>query len=216
MIRYMNSEPVKIYRIMDLRDLPSVIELGGIHSKSEVERRRIAFHNLAHNSIQSSRTRRQVNAQPGGIVSDYVPFYFCPRSPMLLTIHRGNVDSCSSKQKQIIHLVSTVDAVVDSGRRYVFTNQNASLADTKFSNDVRDMAVFLHWDYINARYWESTDEHPDRMRRKMAEFLVHHFFPWNLVMQIGVHDKSVKADVYSLIENGSHRPLVLSKPSWYY
>ncbi|MEI6622203.1 MAG: DarT ssDNA thymidine ADP-ribosyltransferase family protein [Actinomycetes bacterium] len=36
---------------------------------------------VGNREIKSRRRRRQVRVQPGGVVADYVPFYFAPRSP---------------------------------------------------------------------------------------------------------------------------------------
>ena len=42
---------------------------------------------------------------PGGAVSDYVLFYFAPRSPMMYAIHRGNVPTYGELGTGIDYLV---------------------------------------------------------------------------------------------------------------
>lgn len=43
----------------------------------------------AEGGIKEARRRRIVPIGPGGVVADYVPFYYAPRSPMLRRIHGG-------------------------------------------------------------------------------------------------------------------------------
>ena len=46
---------------------------------------------IGNTDIKARRARREVPVAPNGVVADYVPFYFAPRSPMMYSIHRGNV-----------------------------------------------------------------------------------------------------------------------------
>jgi len=41
--------------------------------------------------IKAARRFRQVDIEPYGVVADYVPFYFAPRSPMMFAISHGRV-----------------------------------------------------------------------------------------------------------------------------
>ena len=41
-------------------------------------------------------------------VGEFVPFYFCPRSPMLYSLNRGNTGRSPGCQRTVVHLVSTV------------------------------------------------------------------------------------------------------------
>lgn len=65
--------------------------IEGLLSYTALRRQRIGYTNIAHQNIQDRRAYRQVPFDPGGVLHDYVPFYFAPRSPMLYTISRGNV-----------------------------------------------------------------------------------------------------------------------------
>ena len=75
-----------------------------------------------------------------------------------------------------------------------------------------DLAMLdqLNWDAINAQSWVSCRDH------KMAEFLMHKSFPWELVRGIGVHSERVGAQVVATIGKAVHRPKVKVKPDWYY
>lgn len=75
---------------------------------------------------------------------------------------------------------------------------------------------------MTARYWYDTDDDPDRKRRRQAEFLVHDFFPWELVSYIGVYDRSAigvydrsAAQVVGKVLKGDN-PKTGIEPGWYY
>ena len=72
---------------------------------------------------------RKVRTAAKGTLADYVPFYFAPRSPMLYTIHGGNVAGYTEGQKPVVHLVSSVDAAVALGKPWCFTDGHADEDD---------------------------------------------------------------------------------------
>ena len=49
---------------------------------------------------------------------------------------------------------------------------------TDFFDDLKDLDK-IDWDLMQSRYWNDTNDDPDRKRRRQAEFLVHEFFPWS-------------------------------------
>lgn len=55
-------------------------------------------------------TQTRVDCCGGRFVGEFVPFYFCPRSPMLFTVNRGNTGRPLGCQRAIVHLVSTLAA----------------------------------------------------------------------------------------------------------
>ena len=60
-------------------------------SHNQLRDRETNYTNIAYESIQDRRSIKSVPCGVGGSLHDYVPFYFAPRSPMLYTIHRGNL-----------------------------------------------------------------------------------------------------------------------------
>jgi hypothetical protein len=57
-------------------------------------------------------------------------------------------------------------------------------------------------------YRYDTTEDGDRKRRRQAEFLVHRFFPWTLVDEIGVMTRQMAHDVQQILQTSAHRPQV--------
>ena len=120
--------PILIYHITHLGNLEGIIRAGGLAAKTLLQREQVDHVSIAYEHIQDRRARMRVACGPGGMLHDYVPFYFAPRSPMLYTIHRGNVPSFPEGQTPVLHLVADVDAVVAARLPYVFTDGHAVIA----------------------------------------------------------------------------------------
>mgnify|MGYP000314156356 CR=1 FL=1 len=110
-------------------------------------------------SIKDRRRRRSVTAGPGGVVADYVPFYFAPRSPMMFSIDRGNVPTFTGTIHDLIYLVTKVETLLTSGHNLVFTDRNAALDTAKHSGDTACLDDLVDWDLMKAR---DVEEHRGR------------------------------------------------------
>lgn len=204
----------KIYHITHLENLQSILEAGGLlpNKKSKARSKNIAYPHL-----QSRRARIRVPLGPKGTLHDYVPFYFSPRPPMLYALHHpGPEMTYRGGQRPILHLVSSVQAVVQASLPFVFTDRHAVSAYANFYDDPNDLAR-LDWAAIGARRWRSMSD-PSLSERKQAEFLVYGFFPWKLVQSIGVHDKEIAKAVFEIIGKFSQNMgrMILVQPDWYY
>jgi ssDNA thymidine ADP-ribosyltransferase, DarT len=204
-----------IYHITHQHNLPAIIEQGGLQSNSVQARLNLKHVNIAHQTIQDRRAATRVPLPPGGVLHDYVPFYFAPRSPMLYAIQRGNVAGYTEGQTPILHLVVSAEAVAASGHPFVFTDGHAIMAFTHFFNNLNQIDQ-VDWEIMQARFWADTQEDNDRLRRRQAEFLVHQIVPWPLVQEIGVLYKEVAVAVKNLLKGQAHQPTVALRPEWYY
>jgi hypothetical protein len=204
-----------IYHITHIRNLPNIIRDGGLWCDAESVRRNIQPVEIAYTEIKERRTRRKITIPPGGVLSEYVPFYFCNRSPMLYAIHMGNVPAYRDGQANIVHLVSSAEAVSQANLPYIFSDGHAVVQISLFYNDLKDLNQ-VDWKVVNSWSWHDRPDDNDRGRRKQAEFLVKNFFPFSLVQEIGVYSAAIRERVLPLIENVEHKPLVSIQRKWYY
>ena len=204
-----------IYHITHLRNLPNIIKDGGLWCDAESVRRNIQPVEIAYTEIKERRTRRKISIPPGGMLSEYVPFYFCNRSPMLYTIHMGNVPAYRDGQANILHLVSSAEAVSQASLPFAFSDGHAVVQISLFYNDLKDLHE-VDWKVVNSWSWHDTMEDNDRMRRKQAEFLVKGFFPFSLIQEIGVYSAAIRERVLPLLEHVEHKPIVRIQRKWYY
>ncbi|MGB9439621.1 MAG: DUF4433 domain-containing protein, partial [Desulfobacterales bacterium] len=147
----MPPNPVQLYHITHVDNLIEIINGGGLMANSQIQRGSINFKNIAYDGIQDRRASTVVPCGPCGTLHDYVPFYFAPRSPMLYTIHRGNVPGYSGGQAEIVYLISNVDVVVANSLEYVFTDGHGIMAWTEFYADLNQLDE-VDWGVMNSRY----------------------------------------------------------------
>jgi hypothetical protein len=200
-----------IYHITHVENLPQIVKANGLWCDRQRTTQGRAIVSIAHQHIKDRRARRAVPLSVGGTLADYVPFYFAPRSPMLYTIHKGNVAGYDQGQTPIIHLVSSIEAICKA-RKWAFTEGHADLEYTEFFDDLEHLDR-IDWKIMTATYWSNSDE--DR-RRRQAEFLVHDSCPWSCFHEIGVFDAATAKKVTKILESTKHRPAVDVKKAWYY
>ncbi|WP_152018343.1 type II toxin-antitoxin system toxin DNA ADP-ribosyl transferase DarT [Aliarcobacter butzleri] len=206
---------LKIYHIVHIDKLQSIINSGGLLSDSEVIRQGLNGTTIGMNSIKQRRLNElTLSTYPDLFVGQCVPFYFCPRSVMLYMM---SVNSCNMEyqggQDNIIHLeadlMNSIAWANSNGRRWVFTSSNAGSRYFQDTNNIANLSQ-LNWNAINARYWN------DVVEEKQAEFLCEHSFEWSLIHRIGVSNQTVYQQVLNIINSSYHKPYVEVKNDWYY
>lgn len=205
-----------IYHITHVVNLSGILADGGLWCDRLRSVHAVGAVSIAHQHIKDRRAKRSVPSPAGGTLADYVPFYFAPRSPMLYTIHRGNVQGYTEGQRPIVHLVSMVETAIALNKPWAFTDGHAEIAISEFFDDLEQLAQVVDWDVMHSRYWNDTLEDNDRKRRRQAEFLVHEFFPWEAVSSIGVHNNTIRLQVEFALRNIDHKPKIVVEPGWYY
>jgi ssDNA thymidine ADP-ribosyltransferase DarT-like protein len=166
--------------------------------------------------IKAARRMKRVPLPPGGVVADYVPFYFAPRSPMLYVITKGQVPTFRDSQENLIYLVTSVDRVAEAGRPVLISDRNASMNVAEFTDDRSRIATMIDWDLMNDWYWADTLEDRTRKERRMAEFLVHHHLPWSAVIGIGVFDANRCQVAEATLARLNMQTPVRVMRDWYY
>lgn len=204
-----------IYHITHVDNLPAIIAAGALWSDARLKAASAASTNIAHDHIKQRRERTPVTVPPRGVVADYVPFYFCPRSPMLYAFHGGTVSSALGTQQDILHLVLDAESLVDAGLPCVHTDGNAASQPLRFFPDVAGFGS-LRWEVIQSWSWKDTPDDNDRKRSKQAEFLVHDRVPWQHVESIGAMTEATRDRAIAAMASAEHRPPVVLQPDWYY
>ncbi len=207
--------PLPIYHITPIDNLESIISEGGLLAYNVMLETGTNYTNIAYENIQDRRARIRVPCGAGGVLHDYVPFYFAPRSPMLYTINQGNVPNYTQGQAALIHLVSDVEDIDARGLDFVFTDGHAVMQFTDFFDDL-DYLGAIDWDVMESRYWSDTNEDNDRKRRRQAEFLVRNFFPWELITEIGVINYTIQSQVENILQIFTDQTPVRVHKDWYY
>ena len=211
----------KIYHIVHVDRLESILNGGYLYAASEVNRMGLVGTTLGDENIKRTRSRKSLDHFPDLTVGDCVPFYFCPRSVLLYKnwmAGRGTSTGRSTPENRggedkVVHLVADLSAVVKradaNGVRWLFTNVNATMTIAQEFTDISQLHQ-LDWNAIHANDWRR------KMDFKSAEFLVEKRFPMGLVEGIGVKLQSVKQRVELMLrQRGLSNPVAVEK-RWYY
>ena len=197
-----------IYHITDIDNLTSIVVEGNLLSDALMTERDPTV--IGHNHIKQRRlTRIRVPTCGNRFVGEFVPFYFCARSPMLYTINLGNTGRTPGCQKTIVHLVSRVRDAIALGVPWAVSDGNAGAFHTTFDSTLQAID-HLDWKAIEATSWAEC------IHQKQAEFLVADSFPWSAVHEIGCFDAEARARVTALLKDQNLRPKVSVKKAWYY
>lgn len=207
----------KIYHIVHVDRLPSILASGGLSSDAYVRANACAGTTIGMGNLKATRLERPVPPHPGTTVGDYVPFYFCSRSIMLYVIHMANHPSLAYRggQGPIVHLEADLGRVLNwadaDDRQWAFSLGNATAVFTEF-RATREELVELRWDLIPQRNF--TD--PQVKEAKQSELLVRDFVPWILFDRIGTYSDAIANQVAQLVAGAKHRPPVQRMMDWYY
>lgn len=207
--------PTPVVHFTHVDNLPGIIA-NGLLSDSLTRESGVLQVEVGHPDIKEQRRRRAVPCEPGGVVGDYAPFYFAARSPMMYSIHHGNVASYQEGCGQVIYLISTVERMTDCGLAWLMTDRNGSLGYAEFAGLDGDLDAHVDWDLMNATWWNNTAEFPDRKERRMAECLVYQSVPWAAFEEITTKDQATAARVGAILERGKATIAVTVRPNWYF
>lgn len=197
------------YHFTHTDNIDSIVR-NGLLSTNLKNRNGIGHHNIANPNIQERRSEMIVEAGPGGVVHDYVPFYFTSKNPMLLSLlYSKNID-----QQFIVFMAISIDKIMNSN--VVFTDASANTAiPPHFYDDPNDLDK-LHWNLIDSNsvaHLQNDDRH-----FKMAEVLIYERVPIEWVDSYIVWNKESKkiiekryTDVGQQAPNISYEPFQSNK-----
>lgn len=106
-------------------------------------------------------------------LSDFIPFYLGPRSPMLYVIQHGYNGVNRVDAEQIVYCVIRLDDIINQNVDCVFTDGHALSALTLYyeKKDLRRIDELVKYDDVYSSQW-NLEEDLDLKRRKEAELLV--------------------------------------------
>jgi len=209
--------PTPILRFIHANNLDIYLRRGRLHAPNHSPQDRLVYKTIHNEDIQRERHTRIITCDPGGVIHDYVSFYFGYLSPMLLQLKTGRVEGYDEGQTPLIYLVSDAQAVRDSGAGFVFSDGHGIAAFTDWYNDLAELGK-VDWNMVYQRYWADRVEDMDRQRRKQAEFLIHHSCDWSLIHEVAVVNETMKGKVEAIMAKfrRSLRRPVLIRREWYY
>ena len=209
----LNSTKALIFRIVHRDVVPWILE-NGLHCKnSPVQAPN--YVNIGNAELIDKRSRRLVHQPPGGNLSDYIPFYFTPFSPMMLNIHSGRGGVTKRPNEDIVILVSSMPRVKKLGLPFLFTNGHALPEWVDYFNDLANLSA-IDWSILQCRDFKGDPEDPRKMERYQAEALVHWHLPVAGLLGIVCFAEQIKLQIEEQVKACGLSLKVLVKRGWYF
>lgn len=232
-----------IFRQVYGDDLPLFLADGCIKSKNHPKPQRC--HRTSYVSIVERRGTSAFPMPHGGVVNDYVPFYFSPITSFTYTIHKGNVDLrspagdvlCRASDEERIFVVCDVDRFAGSGLSYCFSDLalNSSAPMPSVECDIARLGSHVHWSVFDegpikatipeigydgvCAYFNNQASPPERQNRaqkRMAEFLVKDAVPLSHAVCIVAKTPKVQQGLQQAMAASPWRIPIFAKPGCYF
>lgn len=210
MSKDLNPERALIFRITHRENIPLIFR-DGLHCHSAAQASQV-FVQIGNSELIARRQSRRVDCHPGGMLSDYIPFYFTPYSPMMYNIKTGYNGVQKRDREDIVILISSLHRLVSQGIPFVFSDRHAYLKLAIFSNDIDDLDQ-IDWASLQARKFTRDDA--DRFERYQAEALVHRHMPISALLGAVCYTEAVQQKVQPQAAEKGLQVKVLVQRQWY-
>jgi hypothetical protein len=189
-----------VFHFTSIHNLDSIIK-NGLLCTNQKEGQGIRHKNIANITIQNRRSKMKVTCGKGGVVHDYVPFYFTSKNPMLL----GVLNKKNTDQPFIIYLCIKIERLEKEDA--VFTDASANTdIPPQFYSDTMCLDK-LDWNLIDSQKWSFTDE---ERHKKMAEAMVFNKIDIKEIDAIVVYNKWMAENVNKIFaKNGVTPPKIV-------
>lgn len=209
----LNPQKALIWRIVHRANLPWVLEHGVHCANTSV--RSPQWASIGNPELIDKRAARQVPMAPGGMLHDYVPFYFTPFSVMLRNIHTGWNGIKQVPNQDIVILVSSLHRVKELGLRFLFTDRHAFSGLARYFDDLAHLDQ-IDWPLLQHRDFKRDPEDPGKLERYQAEALVHQCVPMSALAGIVCFTDGVRADIEAKLRSLGLALPVHTLPHWYF
>ncbi len=209
----LNPEKALIWRIVHRDNLPWILD-NGLHCSNGALLAQ-DWVNIGNEELIDRRSHRMVPITPGGSLSDYVPFYFTPFSPMMYNIYTGRGGVKKRANQEIVILVSTVHKVFEDGHSCVFTDRHAYVAMAQFFNDLNSLGE-IDWPILKARNFQRSADDPDKIERYQAEALIYKHLPISGLVGIVCYTDELKLKLEADVSQRGLNLAVHKLTGWYF
>jgi ssDNA thymidine ADP-ribosyltransferase, DarT len=202
-----------IYRIAHIDNVPWILD-HGLHCRNSPERDP-NYVEIGNPELIEKRNHRIVPIAPGGVLSNYIPFYFTPHSPMLYNIKTGHNGIVQRVMSEIVIMVSSLPRLKELEIPFVFTDRHAYLQTAGFFTDLARLDR-IAWDLLQNRNFKRDLNDPGKFERYQAEALVHRHLPVTGLLGIICHGNTQKGILQGEIERRRQTLQVAVKPNSYF
>ena len=209
----LNAERAGIFRITHIRNVPWILR-NGLHCKNSTVRDP-EFVRIGNLELIEKRTNRSVPVQPGGTLSDYIPFYFTPFSMMMYNIKTGYGGIRQFPNSEIVIMASSLRHLAATGVSAVFSDRHAYLQTAQFFTSLEDLDK-IDWDILRRRDFRRDVDDLEKTDRYQAEALVHRHLPVEHLAGIVCMSENEKRTLEQQREEAGLDLKIETRPTWYF
>ncbi|QBH01014.1 DUF4433 domain-containing protein [Xanthomonas oryzae] len=202
-----------IWRIVHRDNLPWILD-NGLHCGNGSVRSH-GWVNIGNPELIDERANHPVPLAPGGLLNDYVPFYFTPFSPMLRNVNTGWGGIQRRTNEEIVILVSSLHHVAARGWSFLFTDSHAYYQLTNFYSDLANLDK-IDWPLLQARDFRRDQEDPAKFERYQAEALVYRHLPVDGLLGIVCYTDDMKVSIELQLKARKLALPVYARTEWYF
>ena len=170
---------------------------------------------IGNQELIAKRDRRIVPIDPGGFLSDYVPFYFTPASIMMYNIKTGFRSGTPLANSKIVIMVTSLRELVSNGVQAVFTDRHALLTTARFFSSI-DGLQEIDWSLLRQRDFRHDPERPDKKERYQAEALIYRRLPIERLAGIVCYGEDEMRTLEGEAQEAQVQLKVAIRPNWYF
>lgn len=213
MTQNLKPEKALIFRITHVENVPWILE-NGLHCRSSGNHDP-NFVDIGNPDLIDKRASRPVLIAPGGVLSDYVPFYFTPYSIMLYNIHTGYGGVTRRPNSEIVIFVTSLPKLASEGQPFIFTSGHAYPIYAKYYNSMAQISQ-IDWPLLASRNFQNDPEDPGKKERYQAEALVHLHLPIESLLGLVCSSPKLKESLEKQVNQRQLSLKVLAKPTWFF
>lgn len=209
-----NGDKKYCYRITHINNLPLLLQ-NGIVNKHHPNASS-AYIEIGNPEIIDVRSDTPVKIDGYGMIGDYVPFYFTPKSIMLYNIITGYWHPVVPKRdkSEILVIRCLIEELVRLPT-WFFTDGQANKNFTKHFNNL-ELLSEIDWTCIQNSNFKNDSGDPDRSRKYQAEFLVHQEVPIDCIESLNVYNQQAADVVADMLNNNNSNLAVHIQPQYFF
>lgn len=209
----LNAEKALIWRITHRDNLAWILD-NGVHCGNSALRSP-AWVSIGNAELIDKRSRHPVPLPPGGVLGDYVPFYFTPFSVMMRNIHTGWGGVQQRRNDEIVILVSSLPHIQGLGLPFLFTDSHAYYQWANFYDDLVHLDK-IDWPLLQRRDFKRDPDDPAKFERYQAEALIHQLLPVAGLLGVMCYTDVLKQGIEQTIQARGLNLPVFARPAWYF
>lgn len=209
----LNAQNAFIWRIVHRQNLPWIFE-NGLHAGNS-SARSSTWINIGNEDLINRRATRAVLLPPGGVLNDYVPFYFTPFSPMMYNIHTGRGGVRQVTNEDIVILVSSMHKVAELGLPFLFTDRHAYPPTASYYDDLGALGA-IDWLMLQQRNFQRDSADPEKVERYQAEALIYQHMPIQVLMGAICYTEQAKQQLQRQAGQVGAALDIHCIPGWYF